>query len=63
MADFLSETIETRGSGTASTTERKSLSTVNLVVSEIFFGNEENRGIYRQKEKKEKIISIVTLNA
>lgn len=54
MADFLSETIETRGSGTASTTERKSLSTVNLVVSEIFFGNEENRGIYRQKEKKEK---------
>lgn len=59
MADFLSETIETRGSGTTSTTERKSLSTVNLVVGKIFFGNEGNREIYGQKKKKKKLLVIL----
>lgn len=39
-ADFSSETMVTGGSGTPSTTERKALSTINLVAVEIFFRNE-----------------------
>lgn len=51
-ADFSSQTMVTVGSGTPSTTERKALSTMNLVTVEIFFRNEgKSRHLQRRNKK------------
>lgn len=55
-ADFLSETMEAGGSGTISITERKALSTANLVAGEIFFRKEgTQRHLQKMENKKESI--------
>lgn len=57
MADFLSETIETKGSGTTSTTKRKSFSAVNLV--KYSSGMREIERFTDKRKKKEKILAIL----